>query len=479
MDPILIPVALLAALLAGGAAWVLRSQALSRLRAGSEVELNALRAAAADARTEVARLSGRLENAARTEAELDAARAELRKIAAELEGQRSAAEAAARHHAAEIAQLTEMREAVQKEFKLLAGDVLKVSSEDFSRRAQELFEAQKKLTAEEIDKRAKTIADTVKPLGERLLAYEELVRGIEKARVESYGSLSEMVRTATAQQGELKTVTAHLVGALKASPKTRGRWGEEALRRVAELSGMTEHCDFDTESAVRGADDNRRPDMIIHVTGGRQIIVDAKAPLSAYLDAISATSEEDRAKLLTLHARQLRERMQDLADKKYWSLFQGTVDCVVMFVPGDNFVSAAFEADQSLFDDALQSRVLICTPTTFIALIKAVSYGWGQEKLARSAAEIGNLGKELYARLSTMGEHVAKLGRALESSVKGYNALVGSLETKVLPQARRFNDLGVEGTSSPLPELPELDTTARLPQPGRDLLLPPTGSESD
>lgn len=471
MDPILVPIALLAALLAGGAVWVVRSQALSRLRATAEVELGALRAAAADARNDVARMSGRLENAARTEAELAAMRDEVRRLAAELEGQRSAAEAATRHHSAEVAQLTEMREAVQKEFKLLAGDVLKVSSEDFSRRAQEIFEIQKKLTAEEIDKRTKTIADTVKPLGDRLQAYELMVKEIEKARVENYGGLSEALKIVTAQQDEVKKVTAHLVGALKASPKTRGRWGEETLRRVVELSGMIEHCSFETEFPI--PDEGLRPDMVIRVSGGRSVVVDAKAPLSAYFDAINATTDEERERFLILHAKQLRERLTNLSSKSYWSYIAGSADCVAMFVPGDNFVSAAFEYDPNLFEDAIKHRVLICTPTTFIALMKAISYGWGQEKLAQSAAEIGALGKELYTRLASLGEHIAKLGRNLETSVKSYNGLVGSLETKVMPQARRFNDLGVEGSAAPLPELAEIDTTARLPLAGRDLLLPP------
>lgn len=471
MDPMLLPVALLAALLAGGVAWVVRTRALSRLRAGSEVELTALRNAAADARAEAAQMRGRLEAAQKTEAELVAAREELRHVSATLEGVRAEARAAATHHAAEIAQLTEMREAVQKEFKLLAGDVLKVSNEDFSRRAQEIFEAQKKLTAEEIDKRTKTIADTVKPLGDRLQAYELMVKEIEKARVENYGGLSEALKIVTAQQDEVKKVTAHLVGALKASPKTRGRWGEETLRRVVELSGMIEHCSFETEFPI--PDEGLRPDMVIRVSGGRSVVVDAKAPLSAYFDAINATTDEERERFLILHAKQLRERLTNLSSKSYWSYITGSADCVAMFVPGDNFVSAAFEYDPNLFEDAIKHRVLICTPTTFIALMKAISYGWGQEKLAQSAAEIGALGKELYTRLASLGEHIAKLGRNLETAVKSYNGLIGSLETKVMPQARRFNDLGVEGSAAPLPELAEIDTTARLPLAGRDLLLPP------
>jgi len=238
-----------------------------------------------------------------------------------------------------------------------------------------------------------------------------------------------------------------------------------------ELSGMVENCDFETEKHFAGEEESLRPDVVIKVTGGRTIIVDAKAPVTAYLEAIEADTEEARDILLSRHAKQLRERLANLSSKSYWQKIAGSADCVVMFVPGDNFVSAAFERDPDLFEDGIKNRVLICTPTTFIALAKAISYGWRQEKLAQSALDVSRLGKELYQRLAVLGTHVVALGKNINGAAQKYNLLIGSLENSVLPQARRFNDLGIEGAGEPLQELIQVDTVARFPEKGRDLLL--------
>jgi DNA recombination protein RmuC len=360
---------------------------------------------------------------------------------------------------------------VQSLFKLLAGEALKANSEDFTKRANELFSLQKDLTAKELDERAKNLGDLIKPLGESLAAYDIALKAIEKERVEGFAAINTTLQAVTAQSNDVKSVTNNLVNALRAAPKTRGRWGEETLRRVMELSGMVEHCDFETERHFRGEDESLRPDALIHVAGGRCIVVDAKAPVSAYLDAIETADDESREALLKRHAAQLRERLSNLSGKSYWEKIPGSTDCVVMFVPGDNFVSAAFERDQELFEDGVKARVLICTPTTFIALAKAISYGWRQEKLAENALEVARLGRDLYGRLATMGDHIGDLGKHINNAAKKYNALVGSVESNVMPQARRFNDLGVEGTAKPLPELTEVDTVVRFPQPNRDLLI--------
>jgi DNA recombination protein RmuC len=314
----------------------------------------------------------------------------------------------------------------------------------------------------------------VKPLGDTLKSYDVALKEIEKARDESYGGIKQALGAIQAQHGEVKSVTANLVNALRASPKTRGRWGEETLRRVMEMSGMVEHSDFETEKHFRGEDVSLRPDALIHVSGGRTIVIDAKAPISAYLDSIDAAGEEERELLLKRHAAQLRERLTNLSSKSYWEKISGSTDCVVMFVPGDNFVSAAFERDPDLFEDGIKARVLICTPTTFIALAKAISYGWRQEKLAANALDVARLGKELYARLATLGDHVSDLGKHINNAAKKYNAMVGSLESQVMPQARRFSELGVEGTAKPLDDLPEVDTVVRFPQQNRDLLITKT-----
>ncbi|MBV9548630.1 MAG: DNA recombination protein RmuC [Alphaproteobacteria bacterium] len=352
------------------------------------------------------------------------------------------------HFAEQIRNLTQLREEVQNQFKLLAADVLKEQKE----------------TAKA------DISTLLEPLSVHLRAYDEALQDIESKRIKDVSAVTTLVNDMKTQQDQVRAVTANLVGALRASPKTRGRWGEETLRRVMELSGMVERCDFETEKFFPG-DESLRPDAVVSVAGGRAIVVDAKAPVSAYLDAIGAATDEERELLLKRHAQQLRERLMNLSQKSYWERIGGTTDCVVMFVPGDNFVSAAFERDPDLFQDGINARVLICTPTTFIALAKAISYGWNQEKLARNAAEVGRMGKELYARLSTMGDHVLALGKNLGGAVEKYNKMVGSLETKVMPQARKFHELGVEGTGEPLAELGSVDTVIKFPQGGRDLML--------
>jgi len=366
--------------------------------------------------------------------------------------------------------LTQMRGEVEAQFKLLAGEALQNNATTFLQNATQIFENQKNQTAAEIDKRSNDISELVKPLGETLKAYDVALKDIEAKRLADVSAVTAVLADMKSQHAQGVAVTASLANALRASPKTRGRWGEETLRRVMELSGMVERCDFETEKFFRG-EENLRPDAVISVAGGRAIVVDAKAPVSAYLDAIGAGSEEEREMLLKRHAQQLRERLVNLSQKSYWERIGGTTDCVVMFVPGDNFVSAAFERDPDLFQDGINARVLICTPTTFIALAKAISYGWNQEKLARNAAEVGRMGRELYARLGTMGDHILALGKSLAGSVDKYNRMVGSLETKVMPQARKFHEMGVEGAGDPLPELDSVDTVVKFPQGGRDLLL--------
>jgi DNA recombination protein RmuC len=427
-------------------------------------QLDATRLAAGEAEKSLASATTRVENLAVIEAELVSARQQVNSLTANAASLAAKYEAATQSHKEQIEQLTSLRQGVQDQFKLLASEALTINNENFSKRAEEVFRHQKEVTT-------KDISDLVKPLGETLKAYDEALKEIEKARIAGFTTINDTLQSVSAQHTEVKTVTANLVNALRASPKTRGRWGEETLRRVVELSGLVEHCDFETEKHFKGEDESLRPDMVITVSGGRSIVVDAKAPVSAYIDAISATGEDDKEAQLKKHSIQLRERLRNLSSKSYWEHFAGSVDCVVMFVPGDNFVSAAFERDPDLFEDGIKARVLICTPTTFIALTKAISYGWRQEKFKQSAIEVGQLGKELYARLRNFGDHVSDLGKHLSNSTKKYNLLVGSLESSVMPQARRFNELGVEGTAEPLPQLSEVDTVVKFPQGGRDLLI--------
>jgi DNA recombination protein RmuC len=467
-------VAVFAALVCMALGWVLRGRMVApqgRALADALAARDAATKDSAQAREELARIEGKLESAVRDGEELADSRKRIFDLSKEGAGLRANLDAAQKAHDDQIAQLMQIRKEMTDQFQLLAGDALKASNADFSKRAEEIFKAQKELTAAEIDKRTLEMSALVKPLGDSLVAYQVALDAIEKARIENYGGMTEALKVVREQHDEVKMVTSNLVTALKASPKTRGRWGEETLRRVMELSGMVEHCDFETEKHFRGEDESLRPDVLINVSGGRTIVVDAKAPVTAYLEAIGAATETERDMLLTRHAKQLRERLTNLSAKSYWEKIGGSTDCVVMFVPGDNFVAAAFERDPNLFEDGIKSRVLICTPTTFIALAKAISYGWRQERLAENALEVARLGKDLYARLATLGDHVSDLGRNLNTAAKKYNQLVGSLESSVMPQARRFNELGVEGAAEPLPALTEVDTVVRFPQGGRDLLI--------
>jgi DNA recombination protein RmuC len=448
-----------------------RSDAGQALREAEIAHLKPLAEQVPALRERLAADAARLEAAQQQLGELATHRARAAQADADVAALKAQIEAERANFAERTAALTALRSEMEEKFQLLAGKALQTNAEEFLRSATQLFENQKNLTNAEIEKRSKDIGDLVKPLGDSLKAYETHLSEIEKARRENYGGLAETLRAVQEQQEGVRSVTANLVGALRAAPKTRGRWGEETLKRVAEMSGLIEHCDFETEKHFRAEDASLRPDMVIQVAGGRSIIVDAKAPVSAYLDAIGAATEDERDAQLQRHAVQLRERLRDLSSKSYSDRFQGSIDCVVMFVPGDNFVSAAFERDPHLFEDGVKARVLICTPTTFIALTKAISYGWQQDRLARNALDVGRLGKELYGRLAKFGDHVTDLGKHINNAAKKYNMLVGSLENSVMPQARRFNELGVEGTSQPLAELAEVDTVVKFPQGGRDLLL--------
>jgi DNA recombination protein RmuC len=468
--------------------WILRSRDLATVAAKIaplEADLAHARTAAAERDTarvhaaeldkQLASASARLESLAARDSELDTARQRVNELTGENASLGARLTGLTEAHAQQVEQLTGFRQEMQDQFKLLAGDVLRTSNADFAKRAEDIFKTQKELTAKEIDTRSAALAELVKPLGESLKTYDLALKEIEKSRLEGFSAINTTLASVSAQHGEVRTVTANLVNALRASPKTRGRWGEETLKRVMELSGMVEHCDFETEKHFSGEDASLRPDALIHVAGGRVIVIDAKAPVSAYLDAIGSVGEEERETLLKRHAFQLRERLTNLSSKSYWEKIAGSTDCVVMFVPGDNFVSAAFERDPDLFEDGIKNRVLICTPTTFIALAKAISYGWRQEKLAANAVDVARLGKELYARLVTLGDHVSDVGRHINNAAKKYNAMVGSLESQVMPQARRFHELGVEGTAKPIETLGEIDTVVRFPQANRDLLITKTG----
>jgi DNA recombination protein RmuC len=357
-------------------------------------------------------------------------------------------------HAERIALLGEVRGEIERHLKTTADDALRTNQGTFLQLANEMFQHHQSSATADLEARQKAIETLVGPLRETLQA-------LETARTRAYGELANELQGVVAAQNAVRTETAKLVNALRAAPKTRGRWGEHTLRNVLELSGLSEHCDFATEQTFAGNGTVSRPDVVIRLPGGRRIVIDAKTSLSAYLDAVEATDEAERDRLLVLHARQLREHMKQLASKAYWDLLAPAPDFVLMFVPGDNFYAAALERDPALFEDAAAQRVVIVTPATLIALAKAVAFGWRQEKVAENAQRVHELGRELYRRLAKMTEHIERCGNALGRSVQVYNQLVGSLEHSVMPQARRFSELEVEGTATPIPRLEQIELTTR------------------
>ncbi|MGH7310435.1 MAG: DNA recombination protein RmuC [Candidatus Rokuibacteriota bacterium] len=348
--------------------------------------------------------------------------------------------------------LAEARQRLGDTFKALSAETLRESTAVFLEQAKATVGAQ-------FEHRREAIDSLIKPLQEALDRYETELRHLESKRERAYGSLEEQLRSLTESSADLQRETGNLVGALR-SPQIRGRWGELTLHRVVELAGMVENCDYVEQVTAHGEGGRLRPDMIVRLPGGRQIVVDAKVPLNAFLDALAASSPDDRRAALLKHAQQLRQHMNLLAGKAYWEEFGGAVQFVVMFIPADTFVSAAVEVDPALLEDGMAKRVVVASPATLIALLHAGAYGWRQEHIAENAERISELGRHLYDRLRTMGKHFDDVGRALKRATDSFNQAVGSMETRVLPAARRFRDLGA-ATGGEIPPVESVDEQPR------------------
>jgi DNA recombination protein RmuC len=336
---------------------------------------------------------------------------------------------------------------LQQTFATLSQEALRDSHQTFLQLAQETLKQFHIQAQGDLAAREKAVETLVKPIREALEKTEQQMRLMENERREAYGSLHKHLETMAQTQQLLHGETRNLVQALR-RPEVRGQWGELTLKRLVELAGMVEHCDFFEQVQLDTPEGRLRPDMIVRMPGGREIVVDVKTPLDAYLSAVEATDDETRRRHLEHHARKVRERVKELASKAYWGQFANAPDFVVLFIPGEHFLGAALDLDRTLLEDALRQNIILATPTNLVALLRTVAYGWRQEALTANAERIRDLGVELYGRLSTFSEHLAKLGRSLDGAVSDYNKAVGSFEAKVLPGARKFPEMGVQAAKA-------------------------------
>ena len=427
-----------------------RNAALSALQVDAEGKTRAAESVAGELRLQVADLQSKLgasEQQVRNEATLRvAAETRFTEAQANLEEQKRLLEQA--------------REKLADAFQALSAQALKSNNQAFIELARSTFETIQTQAKGELETREQAIHGLVNPLIETLKRYEAQIQEMEKTRQNAYGALDEQLRNLVTVNQQLQKETGTLTNTLKGGPAVRGRWGEMTLRRVAELAGMSEHCDFTEQESFESATGRQRPDMIVHLPNGREIAVDAKAPLQAFLDAAAATTEDERREKLSRHSQLVRERMKELSAKAYWDQFDPAPEIVVLFLPGESFFSAALEQDHTLLEDGMQKHVVIATPTTLIALLRAVAFGWRQEQVAQNARAISELGKDLYERVRTFLGHFEVVGSSLKRATENYNRAVGSLESRVLPSVRKFKEMGA-ATGGAIAELEPVDEITR------------------
>lgn len=365
----------------------------------------------------------------------------------------AALQADARNFDQRMKDLAESKDALIAQFREIGDQLLDKAHKDFLEKAGERFTA--------ADKASETkLKELLAPVETTLKRYEEGLQRVEKERVDHYAGLREAVELVRAGQGQVRDETRNLVNALRSSPKARGRWGEQSLRNVLEQAGLSPYADFQTEVSVDGEDGKLRPDVIVRLPGGRTLVIDAKCSLNAYLDACDEVDDEKRQACLEAHLASIRTHAQQLGSKSYWAQFDDSADYVVMYIPGEHFLTAALELDHHLWDWANERKVLLATPTNLVAIARTVANIWKQEKLAAEAGKIAELGKELHSRLATMADHVSSVGINLSRMNNAYNKMVGSLESQVFTQARRFEDLGA-GSAKDIPEPPVVEASPR------------------
>jgi len=411
-------------------------------------------------------LRGRFATSAATDAAelrrvLDSTREALSKSEVERAALTAEKQARAEAFEAQIRQLHEAREQLAAQFAEIGGKLLDQAQRQFLDRADQRFHQ----AGEKNEAQLKALLN---PVESTLKRYEEGLQRVEKERVDSYAGLREAVELVRQGQGQVRDEAAKLVNALRASPKARGRWGEQSLRNVLEQAGLSPYADFDTEVSVDTEDGRLRPDVIVKLPGGRKLIIDAKCSFNAYMDASEEVDEAARTTLLKAHAAALRGHASQLGQKNYWDRFGEAADYVVMYIPGEHFLSAAMEQDPELWDWAHQRRVLIATPINLVALARTVASVWRQEKMAEEARAIGRLGKEMFERLSVAATHLRRVGGGLNSAVEHYNKFVASFEGRVLVTGRKFRELNVETGDKEIEALPPIET--RATEPSAELL---------
>jgi DNA recombination protein RmuC len=359
-----------------------------------------------------------------------------------------------------LATVKDAQERLSTSFKALSVEALQSNMAQLTELARAQLTAAQVEAKGDLEKRQQAVEQLVAPLKEQLGRVDAQLLRLDQERRESRGRLEAQLRTLAETGEKLRTETGALVTALR-KPNTRGQWGQMQLRNVVELAGMLRYCDFDEQSSFTAEGATLRPDLVVRLPGGKHVVVDAKAPLQGILDAYEARDDEERAHHLQAHARLLRKHVKSLAEKAYWEQLDSAPDFVVMFLPGEYLYGTALEADPALLEDAMAQRVLITTPTTLLALLRAVAYGWQQERVAESALAVSELGRELYTRIVKLSSLLATLGTRLNSTVKAYNEAVGSYEHRVIPAARRFEDHGAVATGRELPEIEQVTVTAR------------------
>ncbi len=432
-EPLLIIFALAILALGGLIGWLLGGRGAGALKAERDLHLENFRKAITDLEATVC--------------DRDEAKLSLAALEADHKARDEAFEA-------QMAGLREAKDALASQFSEVGGKILGEAQRQFLERAEARFKQSEEMSGE-------GLKALLGPVNERLTRYEEAVTKVEAERRDAFGELKGLMDSMRVGQEAVKSEAARLGNSLRNAPKARGRWGEQQLKNVLESCGLSEHADFQTEVSIEGSEGRMRPDVIIRIPGGRSLVVDAKVSLNAYQDAFEAGDDDVKTAALSAHCAAMKAHVNGLGNKAYWNQFDDAPDYVIMFVPGEHFLSAALEHDPELWDFAFSKQVLLATPTNLIAIARTVSAVWQQEKLVTQSKQIAELGKELYARLATMGGHVTKLGRNLETAVGAYNSFVGSLDSQVLTSAKRFEDMSIETGGKEIETPPLVESAIR------------------